>query len=285
MKIIDMELNRLKPYENNPRNNLNAVDAVANSIKEFGFKNPIVVDKNNTIINGHTRYQAAHKLGLTFVPVIVADDLTEEQIKAFRIMDNKSSEFADWDYEKLYDEIKDLSNIYSNLEAAVGFTEEELAEISKAYDDIDLDLDFNEGFEDRGLIDEFNADDLDDEEDEEDGNPYTNKINIPQYEIRGEKPELTELVKTAKTESLIAKINESNAPDDIKEFLIKASYRHLAFNYQKIAEFYAHADKEIQELMEQSALVIIDYDDAMKYGYLRIKNEVTNMVEEWGKRD
>lgn len=99
------------PYENNPRINDNAVDAVAASIKEFGFKVPIVVDKNNVIVSGHTRLKAAQKLGLEEVPVIVADDLTPEQIKAFRLADNKVSELANWDFNALNAELANLSNI------------------------------------------------------------------------------------------------------------------------------------------------------------------------------
>lgn len=108
MKIVSVSLQDLKPYENNPRLNDNAIDSVANSIKEFGFKVPIVITKDNVIVAGHTRYKASLKLGLKEVPCIVADDLTEEQIKAFRLADNKVSELAEWDFEKLNIE---LSNI------------------------------------------------------------------------------------------------------------------------------------------------------------------------------
>lgn len=89
LKLLD-----IKPYEKNPRKNDEAVKYVAESIKEFGFKVPIVVDKDMTIVAGHTRYKAAKKLGLNEVPVIVADDLTDEQIKAFRLADNKTGEKA-----------------------------------------------------------------------------------------------------------------------------------------------------------------------------------------------
>ena len=99
------------PYANNPRLNDNAVDAVAASIKEFGFKVPIVVDGENVIINGHTRLKAAHKLGLKQVPVIVADDLTPEQVKAFRLADNKTSELAEWDLDKLDIELEGIPDI------------------------------------------------------------------------------------------------------------------------------------------------------------------------------
>ena len=93
-------------YENNPRKNDNAVDAVAASIKNFGFKQPIVIDKNNVIVAGHTRVKAALKLGLSEVPCVIADDLTDEQVKAFRLADNKTAELAEWDLDKLSEELK-----------------------------------------------------------------------------------------------------------------------------------------------------------------------------------
>ena len=108
MEIINKKIEELKPYENNPRFNDDAVEYVANSIKEFGFKVPIVIDKDNTIVAGHTRYKASIKLGLDEVPCIVADDLNEEQIKAFRLADNKVSEKAEWDFNMLDAEIADL---------------------------------------------------------------------------------------------------------------------------------------------------------------------------------
>ena len=108
METITKKVSELIPYVNNPRNNDDAVDAVASSIKNFGFKVPIVVDSNNEIINGHTRLKAAKKLGLETVPVIVADDLTPEQIKAFRLADNKVGEIATWDENALAVEIENL---------------------------------------------------------------------------------------------------------------------------------------------------------------------------------
>ena len=108
MEIVYKNIEELKPYKKNPRLNDNAVDYVANSIKEFGFKVPIVIDKNNEIVAGHTRLKASKKLGLKEVPCIIADDLNEEQIKAFRLADNKVSEYADWDFPTLNEELEDI---------------------------------------------------------------------------------------------------------------------------------------------------------------------------------
>lgn len=136
MNIINIKLSDLKPYERNPRNNKEAVDYVANSIREFGFKNPIIVDKNNVIVAGHTRYLACKKLGIKEVPCVIADDLTDEQIKAFRLADNKVAEIATWDLDLLDEELNDLLNFdMSDFGFDVGL--EELEEAQE--DEFDID--------------------------------------------------------------------------------------------------------------------------------------------------
>ena len=122
MKIVEKNINELVMYENNPRKNDEAVKYVANSIKEFGFKVPIIVDKDNVIVAGHTRLKAAKQLKMDKVPCIVADDLTEEQIRAFRLADNKVAEFAEWDVPKLDLELMDIDNIDMII---LGFGEDE----------------------------------------------------------------------------------------------------------------------------------------------------------------
>lgn len=115
MQIVRKRISELKEYDNNPRENDHAVEAVANSIKEFGFKVPIIVDSNNVIIAGHTRIKAAISLGLTEVPCIVASDLTPEQVKAFRLADNKVGEIATWDLEKLKLELENIGGLDMSL--------------------------------------------------------------------------------------------------------------------------------------------------------------------------
>lgn len=115
MNITNIPLKNLKPYENNPRKNDDAVKYVAESIKEFGFKVPIVIDKNNVIVAGHTRYKAAKKLKMNEVPCIIADDLTDEQIKAFRLADNKVAEKAEWDFDLLNAELDDIIDLDMEL--------------------------------------------------------------------------------------------------------------------------------------------------------------------------
>ena len=253
MNIVNLKVEELIPYINNPRNNTEAVDKVAASIKEFGFKVPIVIDKDNVVVTGHTRLLASKKLGLQEVPCVIADDLSPAQIKAFRIADNKVSEYAQWDEDMLKVELEELEEMNFDLDS-----------VSIDFSDFDMGLDLEDTEEGQ----------------EQEENIYTKEINIPQYEITGECPKLEELVNEEKTKSLIERIEKSDIPNDIKEFLIKASYRHLAFNYQNVAEYYAHADKEVQELMEESALVIIDYNDAIRNGYVQIKKAIDSIVEE-----
>lgn len=133
MQIKNVLLGEITPYENNPRNNDDAVEYVANSIKEFGFKVPIVVDSHGTIIAGHTRYKAALKLGLVTVPVVFADDLTEEQARAYRLADNKVSEIATWDYGSLDIELEEIE--FFNMEE-FGFVD-----LSQSENDEFIDMD------------------------------------------------------------------------------------------------------------------------------------------------
>lgn len=238
MTIIEKNVSELIPYDKNPRNNDNAVNAVAASIKEFGFKVPIVLDKNNVIVAGHTRHKAALKLGLEKVPCVIADDLTDAQIKAYRLADNKVGELADWNDELQLLELTELNALGVDM---LKFGFEELKQ--------QLELD----------------------------ETYTNAINIPQYDIKGETPDLSECVDTSKTEELIQEIDSSDLSKQEKEFLKLAANRHNVFNYRKIAEYYAAASEEVQRLMEKSALVIIDYNDAIANGYTKLKSELEEM--------
>lgn len=240
MQILEIATTELIEYDSNPRKNDEAVQYVAASIREFGFKVPVIVDKNNVIVAGHTRLKAAKFLGLDSVPCIVADDLTDEQVQAFRLADNKVSEFAEWDEELLALELSEI---------------------------IDIDMtDFGFNF--------------DMEEEPEEDDKYTLAVNIPQYEITGDCPTLAELVDTEKTNELIAEIEQSEVTDEEKAFLIEAAKRHSVFNYRNIAEYYAHATPEMQFLMEKSALVIIDVNNAIADGYAKLMADIFDLMED-----
>ena len=150
MNIQEIEISKISPYKDNPRINEDAVEVVSKSLKEFGFQQPLVLDKDMSVVVGHTRLLAAKKIGLSSVPCLVADKLSDEQIKAYRIMDNKSAEFAQWNYGLLSKEIADLLESDYDLELT-GFSEEELAAL-----DLDLDAEFVE----EGNTDEDQVPDL-----------------------------------------------------------------------------------------------------------------------------
>lgn len=141
VKIKQIPLDQIKPYEKNPRLNDNAVPYVANSIREFGFNVPIVVDANFVIIGGHTRYKAAQQLGMETVPVIVADHLSEAQVKAFRLADNKVAEIAVWDESLLDSELKELNDIFNFDMDPFGFSSDEDALDGPTGNDEDFDAD------------------------------------------------------------------------------------------------------------------------------------------------
>lgn len=135
MEIIQKSIDELTPYEKNPRKNERAIEKVAASIREFGFKVPVVIDRDGVVAAGHTRLKAARLLGLDTIPCIIADDLTEEQIKAFRLADNKTAELADWDFELLDEELADITDI-------------DMSEFGFDLEDVSEDEDVTDEFED-----------------------------------------------------------------------------------------------------------------------------------------
>lgn len=241
LQIEYKPIDKVIPYDKNPRQNDDAVQYVAESIKAFGFINPILLDASGTIMAGHTRLKAAKQLGMKEVPVVYVDDLSEEQARAFRLADNKTAEFAEWDE---------------------GLLEQELAEI------LELDMSLF-GFDGESSL----ADDLVDDK-------YTLAVNIPQYEITGDCPSFKDMLDTDKSNELVAEIEASGVSEDEKQFLIAAAQRHNVFNYRNIAEYYAHASAEMQRLMEKSALVIIDVDDAIANGYATLTSDILDMMED-----
>lgn len=146
MEIVIKKIAELTPYAKNPRKNDDAVEYVANSIKEFGFKVPVVIDSEGVIVAGHTRVKAAEKLKLDEVPCIIADDLTEEQIKAFRLADNKVSEVANWDCALLDEELQDINDIDMSI---FGFDMSAFDEAAEIHED---DFDEKEVTENRAKL-------------------------------------------------------------------------------------------------------------------------------------
>jgi hypothetical protein len=184
------------------------------------------------VLGGNMRLKACKEAGLTEVPILKAEDLTEEQQREFIIKDNVG--YGEWDWEQLANE----------------------------WD-----------------ADQLEKWGLDFQKKEENNEIYTSKIVSPIYEPKNEPPNESELYNTSVYDNLIAEIESSNLNQKEKEFLKLAATRHIEFNYRKLADYYAHANNEIQELMENSALVIIDYDKAIELGFVKLFQELETLAE------
>ena len=249
IQIQEKLVSELIPYVNNSRTHSDEqVAQIAASIKEFGWTNPILIDGDNGIIAGHGRLLAARKLAHKKVPTIELKDLTETQKKAYIIADNRLALNAGWDNEMLTIELNDL--------LADGFALDILG-----FDQADLDEIFIS------------------EETPKEENPYTTNVNIPIYEPEGKKPAFEELYDDEKAMDLITTIQASQLTDKEKHFLMSAASRHIVFNYEKIANFYAYSSKECQELMEDSALVIIDFNKAIENGFVKLTEQINEMFD------
>ena len=252
LEIVYVAVEKIKPYANNPRINKKAVEKVMKSIQAYGFKVPCVLDKNYLLITGHTRWEAAKRLKMKRIPCIIASDLNKAKADAFRIADNKVAEYSTWDMTKLKEELSKI----------------QLEDIE--FDDMGFDNDFS--IEKLGLVDMPEGSDGD--EDGTETEKYSTKTNIPQYEIQGLNIKLSDCIDKQKYVELLKEIENSTVSDTQKKFLKLAATRHIRFIYKNIAEYYASANSEMQRLMEHSALVIIDIDDAIRNGYARLTKEV-----------
>jgi hypothetical protein len=240
------KLDDLAAWADNPRDNAKAVDVVAASIRRFGFGAPLVANRRNgELIAGHTRLAAARVVGLQVVPVRWVD-LSPDEAHALALADNRTGEVATWDDDKLAQVVRELRDADDDLLAATGFADDEL-------DKLLADLAAPEPAGD---------------------NPYTRKVTVPIYEPRGDKPAVGDLVDTAKTRELLEAIEAAELPDDVRAFLRAAAERHTRFHFARIAEFYAHADEQVQALFEASALVIVDFDAAIEHGFVDLQNEL-----------
>lgn len=242
-----LPVDSLTPYSRNAKKHPpEQIEEICASIRHFGFDDPIGVwGENNLIVEGHGRVLAAKKLGLDVLPCIRVDHLTEQQRKAYTLAHNKT-----------------------NMDS--GFEEDILASELAGITDVDM-ADF--GF-------------LEEELEDEDDDKYTMAVNIPQYQITGEKPDFAEMLNSDKADSLIAEIEAAKGiSEEEREFLIQAARRHNVFHYRNIAEYYAHAKPEMQRLMEKSALVIIDVDDAIANGYAKLHADIIDMLEDEEKND
>jgi len=240
-KIMSVE--DLIPYALNTRTHSDdQVAQIAASIRAFGFTNPVLIDEQNNLIAGHGRVMAARKLKMTEVPAVVVTGLDDRKRRALIIADNKLALNAGWDEDALRIELEDLG---ADFGALMGFSQDELVALLKS--------------------------------DTEEDNEYTKKVSAPVYEPTGPKPELEEMFNDEKTRDLLYGIEGSGLSDEEKRFLTLAAGRHTVFNFEVIANYYAHASKECQELMEDSALVIIDFEKAIENGYVKMSDKLSEI--------
>lgn len=228
---------------------------IEKSLRSLGAGRSILLDKNNKIIAGNKTVENAAAIGLENVIIV---ETTGDQIVAVKRMDididsQRGRELA----------IADNATSKANLSWDMDVIQEIEAQWSITPEDW--------GIRTEGISVDFGEDSKDGEE----NNPYTNKIKAPVYEPTGEIPRIEELCDEAKADELVRKIMSADINAACKRFLSLAAKRHLVFNYEKIAEFYAHADKNVQVLMEDSALIIIDFDKAIEKGYVKLSQSIS----------
>ena len=224
------------------------LDAIKGSLAKFGQQKPIVVDNKNIVLAGNGTLEAAKALGWDKIDV-VRTELEGSEAIAYAIADNRASELAAWDEDVLTKTLQGLKDENFDL-GAIGFDSDYLEDL----------LSVGGGLSDDG--------------------DYTKKIKSPIYHPTGEKPSISSLLDREKTENLIKKIEASHVEPAIKDFLRSAAFRHNVFNYQLIAEYYAHAPKEVQELFEESALVIIDFEKAIENGFVVLSKDLAKTFED-----
>lgn len=199
---------------------------------------PLLVEEDGTIKCGNKRFRALVKNGVKVVPadyVRRLSDYTPEEVREFILQDNLQR--GDWDVDKLLAQ----------------YSADELKALGGGFDELIAE------FAAKGAESEFE---------------YSSKIEAPQYNITGENPELEELYDTEKADALAKEIDEADVPKKVKAFLKVAAMRHVVFNFRNIAEYYAHADAKVQRLMEKSALVIIDFEDAIRNGFVIVSERM-----------
>jgi hypothetical protein len=267
LKIKKLSMSELINAEYNPRKDLKENDPeyqkIKKSIDEFGYVEPIIVNENcennkYRIIGGHQRVKVLNDLGYTDIDCVVVG-LDETKEKALNVALNKIS--GEWDNQKLYEILKDFNDDDFLL---TGFDNQEFKDLEEEFKNF-----------------ENNNNSSGSGSNENDENRYTDKIASPEYTPKmDEAPPINDLVNVDRTKELINKINKSNIDQDLKDFLTLASNRFLTFNYENIAEFYCHQNKETQELMEDLALIIIDYEKAIANGLVDFSKKINELRED-----
>ena len=250
MKTELVKIGLVKLNESNPRIiKDDKFKKLVKSIQDFPEMlnlRPIVVNADMVVLGGNMRLRACKEAGLKVVPIIKADTLTPEQQNEFIVKDNVG--FGEWDWDVLANE----------------WDAELLSDWGLDVPSFDLGINSNQ----------------------EEDNKYTQKIDTPVYEPKNEKPEIKELYNSDRYKELIIEIENSSIDNNIKDLLKIAASRHIVFNYENMADFYAHSNKEVQQLMENSALVIIDFNRAIELGYVKLRDEIAaQYAQEYGDEE
>lgn len=248
---LAMPVEALTPDPKNARkHDQRNVDAIADSLREHGQRKPIVAQKVGerlVVRAGNGTLEAARKLGWERLAVLVVDEGDREATR-YALRDNRTAELAEWDDEALRQALRECAESEAEI-AALGWNPDEFQVEAPEPGSSAVDPD------------------------------YTKKIKAPVYEPTGEKPEPVSLYDRTKTSSLISRIDSANLPPEVASFLRVAAERHTVFDYHKIAEFYAHSNEQTQSLMEESALVIIDFDKAVQNGFVKLTERLGALID------
>ena len=249
------KLTKLRPHPDNYRRHTEAqLDQLCASIENAGFYRNIVACKDGTILAGHGAVLAAERLGMTDVPVVFIDaEPTSREALKVLVGDNWISNLAEDDEALLAATLKSLEA--DDALDGTGFSTADLEALREAV---------------------IETGEVEPETDE----TYTMKMEPPTYKVTGDCPDVADLLDTSKTDELLAAIEAADLPEDLRAYLRAAAYRHNRFHYGRAAEFYAHAEPAIQRLMEQSALVVVDFDDAIASGFVHTTKRLLDLAPE-----
>lgn len=277
MGLVPLE--DLRPNPMNPKGH--SIETIDASVGRFGYVEPIVMDeRTGYLISGHGRREtllAMKERGETAPEGVTVDgdgrwrvpvargwrSRTDTEAAAALIALNRTTELGGWVDDALLDILDTLTEEEDGL-AGVGFEHDEVDDLRERL---------------QALTEDEEGDGSAGEPGTDLGQTYTMKTDVPQYQITGEEPALADLVDRTKTEALTASILAADVPDEVQAFLVAGAQRHLVFDYAAIAEFYAHAEPAVQALMEESALVILDVDDAIKHGFAKFGERLQALFE------
>lgn len=280
-QIVLLPIEEIGETPNNSRTHSEEqLNQIVDSIKEFGFTNPVLIDEKKVLIAGNGRLYAARKIGMKLVPAIMLEGLTEAQKRAYVIADNKIALNAGWDIQKLNLEMSWLHEQAKFDITKLGFSKTETEMLLNNVTDVIKNYDQNK------QKSELTSNDLPPPppegtiEGKQEPEKYTRKIESPVYEPKlTDQPLITELYDPQKADALVKEIDKAPIAEDVKHFLRQAAKRHTIFNYETIAEYYCHASPEIQDLMEKSGLIILDFNKAIEYGFVKLTKDLAENYE------